>query len=119
MGHDVVVADRCGICGEEGDNVLTLDVESESAHARVELRAFPYRTCRYGHEKVYVYPDFGSDLNEFIFSAGASRSRSRRGDSFEDRSCAAPAAPRFHRMKKSAITSSPPSRRSAVPRLLG
>ena len=70
MPHDVAVGDRCGVCGEKRDNVLTLEVDGERAHARVELRAFPYRTCRYGHEKVYVYPDFGSDLNEFIFFGG-------------------------------------------------
>jgi hypothetical protein len=33
----------------------------------VQLVGFPYRACAHGHEKTYVYPDFGSELAEFLF----------------------------------------------------
>jgi hypothetical protein len=59
---------RCRVCGEERDQVVTCELVGQSDHAYVEMSAFPYRTCRHHHEKVYVYPDFGSDLHEFVFN---------------------------------------------------
>src|SRR5436190_14493469 len=79
IGQDDRVAKPCRVCGEERDLVLTCSLAGQSEHARVELIAFPYRTCRQEHEKVYVYPDFGSDLHAFLFDGpGLTLTRQKR-----------------------------------------
>jgi hypothetical protein len=66
-GENEAMAKRCAQCGQERDSISTVDLFAQAQGVDAELIGFPYRSCSAGHEKTYVYPDFGSDLREFIF----------------------------------------------------
>jgi hypothetical protein len=61
------LAKQCGQFEEELLKVATMDLSGSAAGLEVQLVGFPYRTCPHEHEKIYVYPDFGSELAEFLF----------------------------------------------------
>ena len=70
---------RCRQCGEKLDSLFTTDLSAETELVEVKLRGFPYRSCERNHERVYVYPEFGSDLREFLFGGAIPRTKKSGG----------------------------------------
>jgi hypothetical protein len=68
------MAKRCAQCGQER-SISTVDLFAQAQGVDAKLTGFPYRSCSEGHEKVYVYPDFGSDLSEFIFGGAIPKTK--------------------------------------------
>ena len=65
----------CRQCGDKLDSIFTTDLYAETELVQARLGAFPYRSCAQNHEKIYVYPDFGSDLREFLYGGAIPRTR--------------------------------------------
>jgi hypothetical protein len=61
------MAKPCAQCGQRLESILTIDLSAEAQGVEAKFVGVPYRSCAEDHERIYVYPDFGSDLREFIF----------------------------------------------------
>jgi hypothetical protein len=59
---------NCAQCGKALDSVFTISLSGEAQDVEARLGFFPYRSCEENHERIYIYPEFGSDLRDFLFS---------------------------------------------------
>jgi hypothetical protein len=69
----------CSQCGEKLDSVFTTDLTAKTELVEVSLRAFPYRSCTQNHDKIYVYPEFGRDLHDFLYGGAIPRTKKGGG----------------------------------------
>lgn len=67
----------CVECGKQLDSVFTTDLSGQADAVEAKLHGFPYRSCAENHERVYMYPEFGSDLEAFLFGGAIPQTRAR------------------------------------------
>jgi hypothetical protein len=71
--------ERCAQCGGQLDAIFTTDLSAKTELVEVRLGAFPYRSCPQNHDKLYVYPEFGRDLKDFLFGDAIPRTKKGGG----------------------------------------